>query len=55
MTVIEWKIKDWKREVIDLVIDFQFHPESGDIEKLKWLLLEAEKIAENRERLANGL
>ena len=48
-------IKDWKKEMIDLVQDFQFHKNAGDLDRLKELVAEAEKIAEGAIKLAEGL
>lgn len=38
-------IREWKAEMNELVSDFQFAAASGDIEKLKMLVAEAEKIS----------
>ncbi len=38
-------ITEWKKAMNELVKDFQFHPQAGDLEKLKELVAEAEKIA----------
>ena len=40
-------IREWKTAMTELVNDFQFNEMSGDIEKLKEMLAEAEKIAES--------
>lgn len=44
-------IKEWKAEMKELVDDFQFTKSAGDIERLRELLAEAEKISAWAERL----
>ena len=48
-------INDWKKEMQELVKDFQFHPNAGDLERLKELVAEAERIAEGAAKLVEGL
>ena len=48
-------VREWKKEMNDLVNDFQFHAKSGDIERLKEMVKEAEKIAEAARILVEGL
>jgi hypothetical protein len=48
-------VREWKTEMAELVKDFQFHAESGDIEKLREMLREAERIAEGAKRLVEGI
>lgn len=48
-------IREWKKEMNELVNDFQFHEKSGDIERLKELVTQAEKIAESARILVEGL
>lgn len=48
-------IREWKKEMTELVNDFQFHEKSGDIERLKEMLAEAEKIAAAARILVEGL
>lgn len=38
-------IKEWKNDMMELIKDFQFAQSAGDIEKLKNLVSEAEKIS----------
>ncbi len=48
-------ISDWKKEMQELVKDFQFHPSAGDLERLKELVIEAEKIAAGAAKLAEDI